>query len=41
MFLVLNKQKIYTYVVSLVTVVILFGMAGGITEKKNTKKKTA
>ena len=41
MFLVLNKQKIYTYVVSLVTVVILFGMAGGITEKQNTKKENS
>ena len=41
MFLVLNKQKIYTYVVSLVTVVILFGVAGGITEKQNTQKENS
>lgn len=41
MFLVLNKQKIYTYVVSLVTVVILFGVAGEITENKNTQKENS
>lgn len=30
MFFVFNKQKIYTYLVSIVTVVLLFCVAGGI-----------
>ncbi len=33
MFFVFNKQKIYTYLVSIVTVVLLFCVAGGITNK--------
>ena len=35
MFLVFNKQKIYTYIISLVTVVILFCVAGNL-ESLNT-----
>ena len=30
MFLVFNKQKIYAYLVSIVTVVLLFCVAGGL-----------
>ena len=33
MFFVFNKQKIYTYLVSIVTVVLLFCVAGGIGNK--------
>lgn len=38
MFFVLNKQKIYTYLVSIVTVVLLFCVAGGLnnTNARNT-----
>ena len=35
MFFVFNKQKIYTYVISVVTVIILFFIAGGL-EKQDT-----
>ena len=37
MFFVFNKQKIYTYVVSIITVVVLFGVASNI---KNKNKDT-
>lgn len=37
MFFVLNKQKIYTYFVSIVTVVLLFCVAGSINNKTNEK----
>ena len=34
MFIIFNKQKIYTYFVSIITVVILFCIAGTLTDKK-------
>ena len=36
MFLVFNKQKIYTYLVSIITVVLLFCIAGTLTENKES-----
>lgn len=36
MFLVFNKQKIYTYVVSIVTVVLLFCVASNLNQNKQT-----
>ena len=36
MFLVFNKQKIYTYLVSIIIVVILFCMTGTLTENKES-----
>jgi len=36
MFFVFNKQKIYTYLVSIVTVVLLFCVAGGIGSKSHS-----
>lgn len=36
MFFVFNKQKIYTYLVSVVTVVLLFCIANTINTKQNT-----
>lgn len=36
MFYVLNKQKIYTYLVSIITVVILFCVAGTLNNNKGT-----
>lgn len=36
MFYVFSKQKIYTYVVSIITVVILFCIAETITNKEQT-----
>ena len=36
MFYVFNKQKIYTYLVSVITVVILFCIAGTLGEKNET-----
>lgn len=41
MFLVLNKQKIYTYAVSLVTVVVLFCVATTFNQKQNTVETSA
>jgi len=35
MFIIFNKQKIYTYLVSIVTVVLLFCVAGGIGSKSS------
>lgn len=35
MFLVINKEKIYAYAVSIITVVMLFCMAGMVTQKNN------
>jgi len=35
MFFVLNKQKIYTYLVSIVTVVLLFCVAGTFNQTTN------
>ena len=40
MFFVLNKQKIYTYLVSIVTVVLLFCVAGTLNNKTNNKGNT-
>ena len=34
MFIVFNKQKIYTYCISIVTVILLFCIAGTITNEK-------
>lgn len=39
MFLVFNKQKIYTYIVSILTVVVLIGVANKITPNTNTNTK--
>ena len=36
MFVVYNKQKIYTYLVSIVTVVLLFCVANSLNTNKNT-----
>ena len=36
MFIIFNKQKIYTYLVSIITVVLLFCIAGTLTGKKET-----
>ena len=36
MFIVFNKQKIYTYLVSIITVVLLFCIAGTLTGEKET-----
>ena len=36
MFLVFNKQKIYTYLVSVITVILLFCIAGTFTENKES-----
>ena len=36
MFLVFNKQKIYTYLVSIITVVLLFCMASTLTGNKES-----
>lgn len=35
MFLIFNKQKIYTYLISIVTVVLLFCIAGIFTNNKD------
>lgn len=37
MFFVFNKQKIYTYLVSIVTVVLLFCVAGSLNNTSNEK----
>lgn len=37
MFFVFNKQKIYTYLVSIVTVVLLFCVAGTLNNTSNSK----
>ena len=34
MFFIINKQKIYTYLVSIITVILLFCMAGTLTKGK-------
>lgn len=39
MFIVLNKEKIYTYVISVVTVVMLFGIANILYVGENAKKQ--
>mgnify|MGYP001078337982 FL=1 len=36
MFFVINKQKIYTYLVSIITVVLLFCIAGNMGSEENT-----
>ena len=36
MFIVFNKEKIYTYLISIVTVVLLFCVAGIFTNQKET-----
>lgn len=36
MFLVINKEKIYAYAVSIITVVVLFCMAGVVTQKDDS-----
>ena len=36
MFLVLNKQKIYTYAISILTVILLFCIAGTLSDNKET-----
>lgn len=41
MFFVFNKQKIYTYLVSIVTVVLLFCVAGSINTTKTRRKYCA
>ena len=41
MFYVFNKQKICTYLVSLITVVILFCVAGAIGNENKTVQKSA
>lgn len=41
MFLVCNKQKIYTYLVSIVTVVLLFCVANSLGSKQNTVQTSA
>ena len=41
MFLVINKEKLLAYIVSIVTVVMLFVMAGIITPKGNTVETSA
>ena len=37
MFFVLNKQKIYTYLVSIVTVVLLFCVAGSVNNTSTSR----
>ena len=39
MFIVLNKEKIYTYVISIVTVVMLFGIANILYVGEHSKKQ--
>lgn len=41
MFLILNKQKIYTYIVSLLTVVFLFGVASKLNISTETTVETS
>ena len=41
MFFVLNKQKIYTYVVSIITVVFLFCVASNIDKSNQTSIETS
>lgn len=41
MFLVFNKQKIYTYIVSLVTVILLFCVAANLNRTKNAIQTSA
>ncbi len=41
MFLVFNKQKIYTYLVSIVTVVLLFCVASNVRTNTNNTVPTA
>ena len=41
MFLVFNKQKIYTYLVSVVTVVLLFCIASSFNENQSSTVPTA
>lgn len=41
MFLIFNKQKIYTYVVSLLTVVVLFGVASKLNINNNSVQTSA
>ncbi len=41
MFLVFNKQKIYTYLVSVVTVVLLFCIASSFNENQSSTIPTA
>ena len=36
MFFVLNKQKIYTYAISILTVILLFCIAGTLSDDKET-----
>ena len=41
MFLIFNKQKIYTYCISLITVILLFCIAGTLTDEKETIETSA
>lgn len=41
MFLIFNKQKIYTYLISIVTVVLLFCIAGVFTNNKEAVSASA
>ena len=41
MFIVFHKQKIYTYCISIITVVLLFCIAGTFTNKKETITSSA
>ena len=41
MFFVINKEKLYAYVVSIITVVMLFVVAGMIAPKNNTVETSA
>ena len=41
MFIIFNKQKIYTYIVSVLTVVILFGVASTIKLTDNNTVETS
>ena len=41
MFFVINKQKIYTYLVSIITVVLLFCIAGNMESEENTLETSA
>ena len=41
MFFVLNKQKIYTYVISIITVIFLFCIANSITNNKENTVQTS
>ncbi len=41
MFVIFNKQKIYTYCISIIAVILLFCIAGTLTEGKKTIETVA